>query len=51
MSTFEEFRSRKIKVFRNGDTWTPGKKMVISNRVFRNYEQVLGIYNISFYIK
>jgi hypothetical protein len=44
MSTsFDEFRSRKIKVFKNGDTWTAGKKMIVSNRACRNYEQVLFI--------
>ncbi|KAJ3307486.1 Doublecortin domain-containing protein 2C [Blyttiomyces sp. JEL0837] len=45
MSTLDEFKSRKIRVFRNGDIFTPGKKLVISPRVYRNYEQFL--HNIS----
>ena len=35
-----EFRSKKIKIFRNGDVYSHGKKMVVSGRVFLNYEQV-----------
>ncbi|KAI9203446.1 uncharacterized protein BJ171DRAFT_600009 [Polychytrium aggregatum] len=39
--SFEEFRSRKIRVFRNGDIFAPGKKVVISTRFYRNFEQFL----------
>ncbi|KAJ1566323.1 Doublecortin domain-containing protein 2B, partial [Cladochytrium tenue] len=45
MAATEDFRSRKIRVFRNGDVFAPGKKLVVSPRVYRNYEQFL--HNIS----
>ncbi|KAJ3410715.1 hypothetical protein HDV05_003461 [Chytridiales sp. JEL 0842] len=45
MSTLDEFRSKKIRVFRNGDTHNSGKKFVVSTRVYRNFEQFL--HNIS----
>ncbi|KAJ3053323.1 Doublecortin domain-containing protein 2B [Rhizophlyctis rosea] len=38
--SLEEFKSKRIRVFRNGDAFTPGKRLVVSTRVFRNYEQV-----------
>ncbi|KAJ3129895.1 hypothetical protein HK098_007649 [Nowakowskiella sp. JEL0407] len=36
-----ENRTRRIRIFRNGDMFHPGKKMVVSGRVFRNWEQLL----------
>ncbi|KAJ1537207.1 Doublecortin domain-containing protein 2C, partial [Cladochytrium tenue] len=45
MAATEDFRSRKIRIFRNGDVFAPGKKLVVSPRVYRNYEQFL--HNIS----
>ncbi|KAJ3264041.1 Doublecortin domain-containing protein 2C, partial [Borealophlyctis nickersoniae] len=39
--SLEEFKSKKIRVFRNGDIFTPGKKLVVSTRVYRNFEQVM----------
>ena len=38
-------KSRKIKIFRNGDVFNSGKKLVVSSRVYKNYEQFL--YNVS----
>ncbi|KAI9102534.1 hypothetical protein DFS34DRAFT_577191 [Phlyctochytrium arcticum] len=37
----DEFRSKRVRVFRNGDIYEPGKKLVINTRVYRNFEQFL----------
>ncbi|KAJ3013827.1 Doublecortin domain-containing protein 2C [Thoreauomyces humboldtii] len=37
----EELRSKRIRVFRNGDSYDAGKKLVINPRVYRNFEQFL----------
>ncbi|TPX64335.1 hypothetical protein SpCBS45565_g05971 [Spizellomyces sp. 'palustris'] len=39
--SLDEFRSKRIRVFRNGDLYEPGKKLVINTRVYRNFEQFL----------
>ncbi|KAI9362420.1 hypothetical protein DFJ73DRAFT_572464 [Zopfochytrium polystomum] len=31
---------RRIRLFKNGDAFTPGRKLVISPRIYRNFEQV-----------
>jgi hypothetical protein len=36
-----EYRPRKIKVYRNGDVFSHAKKIVVSAKIYRNYEQVL----------
>ncbi|KAI8854135.1 hypothetical protein BC829DRAFT_242968 [Chytridium lagenaria] len=41
MSSLDEFKSRKVRIFRNGDVHHPGKKFVVSTRIFRNFEQFL----------
>ncbi|KAJ3115930.1 hypothetical protein HDU96_010792 [Phlyctochytrium bullatum] len=41
MSSLDEFRSRKVRIFRNGDMFHPGKRFVVSPRIFRNFEQFL----------
>lgn len=38
--SLDHFRSKKIRVFRNGDVYAPGKKLVVSKRIYRNFEQV-----------
>ncbi|KAI9347668.1 hypothetical protein BDR26DRAFT_854538 [Obelidium mucronatum] len=37
----DEQKGIKIWMFRNGDTFNQGKRMVISTRVYKNYEQFL----------
>lgn len=37
----QDFVSKRVRLFRNGDIYTPAKKLVVSPRIFRNYEQVL----------
>ncbi|KAI9364503.1 hypothetical protein DFJ73DRAFT_792651 [Zopfochytrium polystomum] len=44
MSSFDDYRSRKIKVYRNGDVFNPGKKLVVSPRIYRNFEQVRALF-------
>lgn len=39
--SLEEFKTRRIFIFKNGDSFTEGKKFVVSPRVYRNYEQFL----------
>lgn len=36
----DDFKARKIRVYRNGDTHYVGKRMVVNGRVFKNFEQV-----------
>ncbi|KAJ3087975.1 hypothetical protein HK102_009861 [Quaeritorhiza haematococci] len=43
----EEFRSKKIRLFKNGDVFTPGKKLVVSSRIYRNYEQASFLHSLS----
>lgn len=31
---------RKIRVYRNGDEYFTGKRIVVNERIFRNFEQV-----------
>ncbi|KAJ3137878.1 Doublecortin domain-containing protein 2C [Geranomyces variabilis] len=40
MSSLEE-RSKRIRVFRNGDIYDRGRRLVINPRVYRNFEQFL----------
>ncbi|ORY34400.1 hypothetical protein BCR33DRAFT_743429 [Rhizoclosmatium globosum] len=37
----DEQKGIKVYLFRNGDTFTPAKRIVVSTRVFKNYEQFL----------
>ncbi|KAI8818719.1 uncharacterized protein EV422DRAFT_162812 [Fimicolochytrium jonesii] len=37
----EDVRGKRIRVFRNGDMYDAGKRLVINPRVYRNYEQFL----------
>ncbi|KAL3899181.1 MAG: hypothetical protein SGCHY_002224 [Lobulomycetales sp.] len=37
----QDFVSKRVRLFRNGDIYTPAKKLVVSPRIFRNYEQFL----------
>lgn len=38
-----ETHGRRIRIFRNGDLYYPGKKMLISPTYHRNFEQVLSL--------
>jgi hypothetical protein len=31
---------RKIRIYRNGDEFSVGKKIVVNERIYRNFEQV-----------
>lgn len=31
---------RKVRIYRNGDEYFIGKKIVVNERVYRNFEQV-----------
>ncbi|KAJ3178740.1 Doublecortin domain-containing protein 2C [Geranomyces variabilis] len=44
MSAIEE-RSKRIRVFRNGDIYDRGRRLVINPRVYRNFEQDLNLTN------
>ncbi|KAJ3388439.1 Serine/threonine-protein kinase dclk1 [Lobulomyces angularis] len=37
----QDYKSKRIRIFKNGDVFTPSKKFVISPKLFRNYEQFL----------
>ncbi|KAI8928996.1 hypothetical protein BC831DRAFT_46103 [Entophlyctis helioformis] len=37
----EDFRPTRIRVYRNGDAYFPGKKFVVNGKVYKNYEQFL----------
>jgi hypothetical protein len=36
----DEMHPRKIRIYKNGDEFFPGKKMIINLRIYRNFEQV-----------
>ncbi|KAI8815117.1 hypothetical protein BJ742DRAFT_670802 [Cladochytrium replicatum] len=40
LAPFEQ-RSKRIRVYKNGDVYHPGKKLVVSGRIYRNWEQFL----------
>lgn len=39
--TFDDFKSKRIKLYRNGDVFQLGRKMIVSSKSFRNFEQFL----------
>ncbi|TPX34748.1 hypothetical protein SmJEL517_g02775 [Synchytrium microbalum] len=41
MAQVDEFHSRRVRVFKNGDVFSPGRRVVVSTRVYRNFEQFL----------
>ncbi|KAJ3192859.1 hypothetical protein HK101_005836 [Irineochytrium annulatum] len=40
-SKLDEFKSKRIRVFRNGDMFNAAKRFVVSQRIYRNFEQFL----------
>lgn len=43
------FSVRKVRLFRNGDAYTRGKKVIVTPKIYKNFEQLL--YNVSNDIK
>jgi hypothetical protein len=40
-TSLDDYKSRKIRIYRNGDPFDHGKKLIVSPRLYRNYEQVI----------
>ncbi|KAI8805009.1 hypothetical protein BJ742DRAFT_426277 [Cladochytrium replicatum] len=40
LAPFEQ-RSKRIRVYKNGDVYHPGRKLIVSGRIYRNWEQFL----------